>query len=166
MTSIEKIYSEFKKFENPLILKDRGITFNRFIFKENIILVIDYLRKNELGAELLSIKMTDKNIKNLVDAKEKLENFSNLLCDRINFLTENFRLIEIDRQNNKAQIRSYPPFIRQNEKLFFEIIINANEPSIYLCRKVVESDKKITKPAAFVLNDEVFQRLLQNLNPT
>lgn len=166
MDSVDKIYSAFKNLENPLILKDAGFTFKRFIFKENIILVIDYLRKNELGAELLSVKMTDKNIQNLVDAKDKLENFSNRLCDRINFLTEKFRLIEIDKQNNKAQIRSYPPYIKQNEKLFFEIIINASEPSIYLCRKVVETDKKATRPAAFVLNDEVFLRLLQNLNPT
>lgn len=157
-----KILEIFKKTEKPLVIKDQGITFYRFHYKDVFNLTIDFMQKNDLGSELLSVKMIDKNILHLVDTKEKLENFSNELCNHITFLTENFKLIEIDKENNKAQIRSYPPFVKHNEKLFFEIIINANEPSIYLCRKLNDTRKHITKPVSFVVTDEILQRLLKH----
>ena len=163
MELAKKILTDFKDFDQPLVIKDQGLTYNRYIYKNTIQLTMDYYQKNELGSELLSIKMVDKNIRNLVDAKDKLEEFSNQICSRITFLSEKFKIIEIDHKNQKVQMRSYPPFVKQNEKLFFEIIINAVEPSLYLCRKSADPAKHLITPASFILNDEVLERLLENL---
>lgn len=162
MNQAQKILKDFKDFDKPLVIKDQGISYNRYSYSEKFELFIDYLKKNELGSQLLAIKLVDKNLKHLIDAKDKLENFSNQLCNRITYLTESFRLIEIDDHNQKAQIRSYPPYIKQNEKLYFEIVINANESSLLLSRKSTDT-KHLTKPVSFILNDELLERIVNDL---
>ena len=135
MSKVKKIIEDFKNFDKPLIIQDQNRNYNRFNFKNDFELSIDYFKKSDLATELLAIKLVDKKLQNLIDAKDKLEDFSNQLCDRITYLTESFRLIETDAKNKKAQIRSYPPFVKQNKKLFFEIVINAAENSLSLSRK-------------------------------
>ncbi|KAA3614760.1 MAG: hypothetical protein D8M58_09890 [Calditrichaeota bacterium] len=163
MSKAKKIFDDFKNFDKPLVISDSTRNYNRYNYKNDFELSIDYFKKSDLGAELLAIKMIDKNLQNLVNAKDKLEKFSNELCDRITYLTESFRLIEMDSKNNKAQIRSYPPFIKQNEKLFFEIVINASQCSLLLSRKVYDKYNHSTKPVSFILNDEILERIIADL---
>lgn len=161
--SAKQILTEFKKFDKPLIINDQGLSFNRYTLKNDIELSIDYFKKNDLGTELLSIKLIDKNLKHLIDAKDKLENFSNQLCKRITYLSESFKLIEVDKENKKAQIRSYPPYIKYNEKLYFEIIIDATKSSLYLSRKATDVILRKTKPVSFILPDDLLERVLHDL---
>ena len=163
MGNAKSIIIEFKNFDKPLIIKDQTRSYNRYNYKNDFELSIDYFKKGPLGAELLAIKLVDKNLQNLIDAKDKLENFSNDLCDRITYLTESFRLIEMDAKNKKAQIRSYPPFVKQNKKLFFEIVINAPECSLLLSRKIYDNFTRSTKPVSFILNDETLERIIADL---
>ena len=162
----EKILNDFKKFNKPLIITESGSSFNRYHYQENFDLFIDYKQKNELGSELLTIKLVNPDIQKLVDAKNKLEDYSNELCQKITYLSENFKLIEIDSKNNQAQIRSYPPYTKVNERLFFEILINAPEESLTLWRKSRESSTHRESRKSFILNDEILLRLLKDLTET
>ncbi len=163
MSKAKKILDEFKNFDKPLVINDQTRNYNRYHYINDFELLIDYFTKSNLGSELLAIKLVDKNLQNLIDAKDKLEEFSNQLCDRITYLTESFRLIEIDSKNHKAQIRSYPPYVKQNEKLFFEIVIDASECSLLLSRKVYDNFNRSTKPVSFILNDDVLERIIADL---
>jgi hypothetical protein len=163
MNKAKKIIEDFKNFDKPLVIKDTTRSYSRYNYKNDFILSIDYFKKSDLGAELLAIKLVDKNLQNLINAKDKLEDFSNQLCDKITYLTESFRLIEVDTKNKKAQIRSYPPFVKQNEKLYFELVINASESSLSLSRKVHDNFSHSTKPVSFILNNEILERIIADL---
>ncbi len=163
MSKAKKILDEFKNFDKPLVINDQTRNYNRYHHVNDFEFLIDYFTKSNLGSELLAIKLVDKNLQNLIDAKNNLEEFSNQLCDRITYLTESFRLIEIDSKNNKAQIRSYPPYVKKNEKLFFEIVIDASECSLLLSRKVYDNFNRSTKPVSFILNDDVLERIIADL---
>ncbi len=165
MNTAKKIVEEFKNFDKPLVIKDPTRNYNRYYYKDDFELSIDYFKKGEMGTELLALKLIDKNLKNLIDAKNKLEEFSNQLCDKITYLTESFRLIETEEKNKKAQIRSYPPYVKQNEKLYFEIIINAPESSLLLLRKVYDNFNHSTRPVSFILNYELLERIISDLIP-
>jgi len=163
MVQAEKIVADFKKFDNPQIITSQGLTYNRYSYSAEIDLFIDYFKKNDIGSELLAIKLIDKNLKHLVDAKNKLDDFANKLCDKITYLSESFKLIEIDQYNHRAQIRSYPPFVSKDKKLFFEIEINASKNSLLLSRKAADIIQHKVKPVSFVLNDEILERIIRDL---
>ncbi len=121
---------------------------------------VDFLSIDSLSGKFLRIKVEDAFLKDLGLSDEQLERVSNLLCEKISFLSESFKLIENDRRNKRVQIRSYPPYIHDQSRSYFEILLDLNEAVLTLSRKETESAGHITENIPFVLSDELFERLL------
>ena len=81
---------------------------------------------------------------------------------RITYLLENFKLIELDKMNHRAQLRSYPPYDTEDGKYFYEIIIeNANE--IFFQRFAYSYEHKRYEKVVSDFTREAFVRLIQDL---
>ncbi|MGD9897781.1 MAG: hypothetical protein AB7T22_01515 [Calditrichaceae bacterium] len=121
---------------------------------------VDFLSIDSLSSKFLRIRVEDAFLKDLGLNDEQLERVSNLLCEKISFLSESFKLIENDRKNKRVQIRSYPPYVKEQSRSYFELLLDLNEAVLTLSRKETESSGHITENVPFVLSDELFERLL------
>lgn len=85
------------------------------------------------------------------------------LADRISYLEEPQKAIEIDGSRLIGIIRSHPPSPRFNSISYFEIILNGNEKSISLARKVRfgSSGKDMSDKA--VIGQHLLTRLIDDL---
>lgn len=168
MNKIQTLLNKFKSLKESdkgsLLIHEQGQNFYRFTDKFNgIQIIIDYISKDSLSCQFLQIKTISGGLKNISGDEEKLHQLADGLCDKISYLSENFKMIELDRLNKQIQIRSYPPYQKENKKLYFEIIVKLDEQSITLQR--LESNVKTnqTSKTAFVITDETLERLLTDL---
>ena len=159
MADAADIIKDFKTFKNPQILQINGLTFKRFTHSDSITSIIDYSKREELSSKLLQIKVINPAWQSSAPSKDFLEKIGNKICEHVNYLSERLKLIEIDTNNAKTQIRSYPPNVDKNKKIFFEIIFTANEHSITLTRKQNAS----STPQPFVLTNEIIERYLEDI---
>jgi hypothetical protein len=93
---------------------------------------------------------------------QKLEEQSEKLQQTITYLLEDFKLIELDKMNKRAQLRSYPPFESENSKYYYEIVVEEGircHFQRYLYSKDSKRFEKIT--SQFTL--EIFERLINDL---
>jgi len=163
MSQAETILKEFKQSKNILVLTENGLQFKRFTYNNNYTLLIDFLRLDQISSELLALKVTGKELSSLLASRDKLEEFADSCCQRITYLPENFRIVELDAQNRQAQIRSYPPYTTQSKRIYFEIVLNALEGSLRLSRKSWERSTNAINEISFVLPDELCIRLISDL---
>ena len=101
-----------------------------------------------------------------VDEPEDKKSFTDRchhLADRLNYLEEPLKAIEIDRERRIGNIRSYPPRDRYNSKSYFEVILNGNEKRIYLVRKVRFSASGKEMPDKVVISYQILSRLIDDL---
>ncbi len=79
--------------------------------------------------------------------------------ERITFLLEDFRLLEMDRQNKKAQLRSYPPYSQENSKFYYEIVLDEG-CSLHFQRYEYSRDHRRYEKITSQLTIEIFERLV------
>lgn len=159
MADAADIIKDFKTFKTPQILKINGLTFKRYTHSDSITSIIDYLKREELSSKFLQIKVINPAWQSSAPAKDYLEKIGNKICEHVNYLSEQLKLIEIDTNNAKSQIRSYPPKADKNKKIFFEIIFSAAEQSITLTRK----QNANSTPQPFVLTNEIAGQYLEDI---
>ena len=85
------------------------------------------------------------------------------LADRLNYLEEPLRAIEIDSERRIGIIRSYPPRDRFNSKSYFEVIFNGKEKHICLVRKDRFSISGKDMPDKVVIGYQILVRLIDDL---
>ena len=115
----------------------------------------------------LAVSLTGLTVKAVTaDEPEDKKSFTDRchhLADRLNYLEEPLRAIEIDRERRIGIIRSYPPRDRFNSKSYFEVILNGNEKRIYLARKVRFSTSGKDMPDKVVISYQILSRLIDDL---
>lgn len=93
---------------------------------------------------------------------KKLESDSNEIQKKITYLLEDFKLIELDRMNKRAQLRSYPPYREDDSKYYYEIVLDeANR--IHFQRYQYSSSNKRYEKITCQLTLEIFERLINDL---
>lgn len=93
---------------------------------------------------------------------KKLESNSNEIQNRITYLLEDFKLIELDRMSKRAQLRSYPPYKEEDSKYFYEIVLDeANR--VHFQRYQYSSKSKRYEKITSQLTLEIFERLVIDL---
>ncbi|GAB4378880.1 MAG: hypothetical protein Kow0042_27760 [Calditrichia bacterium] len=93
---------------------------------------------------------------------KKLEEQSEMVEERITYLLEDFRLIELDRINKRAQLRSYPPHEKEDAKFYYEIVLDEGVRA-HFQRYVYSIEKKRYEKITSQLTIETFERLVDDL---
>ncbi len=114
-------------------------------------IVLDYIAIS-LGEPILDV---DEINRRLSQQAEKVQ-------ERITYLLENFRLIELDRMNKRAQLRSYPPYEKEDSKFFYEIVLDEGT-RIHFQRYQYSKERKRYEKITSQLTLEIFERLVDDL---
>jgi hypothetical protein len=94
--------------------------------------------------------------------KKKLELHANQVQKKISYLLEDFKLIEFDKMNKRAQLRSYPPHQKDDLKYYYEIILEEGTKAHFQRYEYSRSQKRFMKiTSQFTL--EIFERLIDDL---
>lgn len=94
--------------------------------------------------------------------KKKLSAQAEAIQKRITFLLEDFKLIEMDNQNKRAQLRSYPPYTRENSKYYYEIVLDEGTRAHFQRYEYSMAEKRYEKITS-QLTRETFERLVNEL---
>jgi hypothetical protein len=156
----ENITEQFKSSGKDKIIKEGSREFRRFQGTGKLPIRIDYTQKEKLSAELLKIKM---HYSGTAEGSDQLSRVAELVCERITYLSESFKLIELDRHNNKVQIRSAPPFRKESFIYYFEIILDLSKKTLQLQRLMYDRDIRSTEPVSFVVSYDILERLIADL---
>lgn len=92
----------------------------------------------------------------------KLEKQAEKIQNTITYLLETFALIEIDKRNKRAQLRSYPPHTYENSKFYYEIVLDEGVKVHFQRYEYSETDKRYEKITS-QLTLETFERLIDDL---
>ncbi|NOX36942.1 MAG: hypothetical protein GXO78_05335 [Calditrichaeota bacterium] len=114
-------------------------------------IVVDYISIQKLSP-ILDVDEINRRLEQQADAIQK----------RITYLLEDFKLIEIDRMSKRAQLRSYPPYKKENSKYFYEIVLDEGV-KIHFQRYQYSMDEKRYEKITSQLTLEIFARLIDDL---
>lgn len=84
------------------------------------------------------------------------------LTSKLTYLLEELRVVEIDTQNHKVQLRSRSPESDQHHLAFYEMVVDANG-GVSLLRYRFDKDSQTRSAAPFHLTNEVFAKLINDL---
>jgi hypothetical protein len=94
--------------------------------------------------------------------KETLLRQAHEIGQRISYLLENFRLIELDETKGIAQIRSVVPHRKGDEKFYYEVLLQqGNSVTFTRYRKFRQAEQRDLVPSH--LTQETFERLVDDL---
>lgn len=123
----------------------------RFKDIEKLGIVLDYLSVQKLSP-ILDVSLINRKLEEQAAAVEK----------NITFLLEGFKLIEMDLQNKRAQLRSYPPYTKENSKYYYEIMLDEGTKAHFQRYEYSMTDKRYQKITS-QLTIEIFERLVDEL---
>jgi len=117
----------------------------------NFGIVLDYLSISK-AAPIVDVELINEHLDNQADAVQK----------RITFLLEEFKLIEMDTQNKRVQLRSYPPYTEDNSKYYYEIVLDEGV-KVHFQRYQYSREEKRYGKITSQLTGETFERLVNEL---
>lgn len=123
----------------------------RFKEAEKYAILVDYISVARVD-QSLTVEEINKYLNNQAETVQK----------RITFLLEEFKLIEQDRQNKRAQLRSYPPHAAENNKFYYEIVLDEGIKAHFQRYQFSREGKRYEKILS-LLTMETFERLIDEL---
>ena len=123
----------------------------RFKDIEKLGIVVDYISIQK-KSPILDLSLLNQKLEEQAAAVEK----------KITFLLEGFKLIEMDRQNKRAQLRSYPPYTKEDSKYYYEIVLDEGTKVHFQRYEYSMSNKRYQKITS-QLTLEIFERLINEM---
>jgi len=123
----------------------------RFKDIEKLGIVLDYILIQKLSP-ILDVSLINRKLEEQAAAVEK----------NITFLLEGFKLIEMELQNKRTQLRSYPPYTKENSKYYYEIVLDEGIKAHFQRYEYSMTDKRYRKITS-QLTIEIFERLIDEL---
>jgi hypothetical protein len=123
----------------------------RFKDLDKLGIVVDYISIHKV-TPILDVEILTK----------KLEEQSQEIQERLTYLLEAFRLLELDQMNKRAQLRSYPPYKDENSKYYYEIILDEANRVHFQRYQYSKIEKRFEKTTS-QLTLEIFERLINDL---
>lgn len=114
-------------------------------------IVVDYISIRK-GTPILDVEMINKRLEQQAEQVQK----------KITYLLEDFRLIEIDKMNKRAQLRSYPPHKKEDSKFYYEIVLDEGVRAHFQRYEYSTSRRRFEKITS-QLTLETFERLIDDL---
>ena len=114
-------------------------------------IVFDYISIKK-GTPILDVDLINRT----------LELQAELIQKNITYLLEDFRIIEMDTMNKRAQLRSYPPYKKDDSKFYYEIVLDEGI-RFHLQRYEYSQSKRRYEKITSQLTLEVFERLIDDV---
>jgi len=96
------------------------------------------------------------------EINRRLEQQADQVQSTITYLLEDFMLIEMDKASKRAQLRSYPPYEKENSKFFYEIVLEEGT-RVHFQRYEYNKEHRRYEKITSQLTQEIFKRLVDDL---
>lgn len=160
-----KILTRLRAEKKELSGTRRKDKFSLLHHKENgLIFQVRYKDMDTYGIVLdyLSIAK-DEAIRDVEIINQKLAEQADSIQGTITYLLEDFKLLELDKMNKRAQLRSYPPYEKENSKYYYEIMLDEGISVHFQRYEYRRNEKRYVKiTSQFTL--EIFERLVDDLS--
>lgn len=114
-------------------------------------IVLDHIAVSR-GTPILDLDILNKTLK---EQAEKVQ-------EKITYLLEDFKLIELDMMNKRAQLRSYPPHKKEDSRFYYEIVLDEGSKVHFLRYEYSTAQRRFEKITS-QLTLETFERLIDDL---
>ncbi len=101
-------------------------------------------------------------IQDVEEINRRLDEQADAVQKRITFLLEDFKLIEMDSQNKRAQLRSYPPYKEEDSRYYYEIVLDEGT-RVHFQRYQYSSKQRRYEKVTSQMTVESFTRLINEL---
>jgi hypothetical protein len=118
-------------------------------------LVVPITKADILSAAFTSFEFKSDRLANAETAV--LSKIADHLASKLTYLLEPLRVVEIDGEAGAVQMRSHPPYQREHQKRYYEVLVQRGG-SISLVRYERQPGEPRT-PIAATVTQEVFYRL-------
>jgi len=126
------------------------------------------VRVNSDDWDRLSVSLVDLevNVTNpqTPEDEEAFMKRCNRLSERIGYLEESLKAVEVDETGKIGIIRSDPPVVEENTISYFEIEVNGKTGRISLARVVQDNESGQDRPGRIVLGYHLLSRLIDDLS--
>ena len=114
---------------------------------------------DRLGCSVLELK-----VKGTKDDRMEgdLESRASELSQKVNYLLEDIRLVEVNKDKGFALLRSYSPREDKDHIFYYEMTLR-DDPSISAVRYKYIKERKSPKQVSYILTKEVLERLVDDL---
>lgn len=114
---------------------------------------------NNLGVAFTSLGYFTPSLKDA--ATSRLSQIADQLTRKLTYLLEPLRVVEIDGQAGAVQLRSHPPYKRENETTYYEVLVERGG-SITVSR-FEKLPLQARKLIVATVTSEVFHRMVDDL---
>ncbi len=114
-------------------------------------IVLDYFSISR-GIPVMDVEIINK----------KLEFQAEKVQTTVTYLLEDFKLIELDKMNKRAQLRSYPPHKKEDSKFYYEIVLDEGTKAHFQRYQYSMTHRRFEKITS-QMTLETFERLVDDL---
>ncbi len=118
---------------------------------------------DRLSVSLLHVEVTMTNPHAMEDGEAFIDK-CNRLADRIGYLEESLKAVEVDKTDRIGIIRSYPPRVDGDNITYFDIKINGGDGSISLERVVRDIVAGQDRPGKTIIGYHLLSRLIDDFS--
>ncbi len=163
MSIAEKVLQELRelKAEPGTSRKDKFYYYHKEM--DGLTFAIKFKDIDKYGIVVDYISVARKNpIMDVDEINRRLEKQAEAVQQQITYLLEDFMLIEMDKATKRAQLRSYPPYEKENSKYFYEIVLEEGT-RVHFQRYEYNRDERRYEKITSQLTLEIFKRLVEDL---
>lgn len=162
--SYGKIIIDLMDSQNPAIEKDEKRQTKFIQYKDEVLQFnIRFKEAGSMGVVLDYAAISRVNpLLDTQSINQHIDTQAERIQKRITFLQEEFRLIENDHQNKRAQLRSYPPYSDDESRFYFEIVLDEGS-KVHFQRYQYSLREKRYRKITSQFTRESFMRLIDEL---
>ena len=149
---------DFLKKESQGSDKERQYVFETLLDTFKIMLTVKDFDKFSFVLERVELSQPGQQRLSI----DKLQHQAEALINKITYLLEPFRLVELDAANLKIQLRSKHPEKQGSKISFYEILLVAT-PAQTFVRYQYDNHDQVRKPQPFHVTNEILVKLINDM---
>ena len=110
-----------------------------------------------LGVSVDRLELASTHLQNV--STERLKEVADALARQVSYLLEALASIEIDQEGCSVQMRSVPPYRRENSTSYYEVVVAAGVISL---RRYTKGPREARQGQPFSITREVLGRLVED----
>lgn len=117
----------------------------------------ELLSIESLGVSVERLELASTHLQNV--SSERLKEVADALARKVSYLLEAIAPIEIDEEGCSVQMRSVPPYRRENTTSYYEVVVTAGVISL---RRYTKGPREARQLQPFSITREVLSRLVDD----
>ena len=163
MSISEKVLEELRELKKSpgTTRKDKFYYFHKALDGLDVAVKFKDIDRYGIVVDYISLARTEP-ILDVEAINRRLEQQAETVQKTITYLLEDFMLIEMDKASKRAQLRSYPPYEKENSKFFYEIVLEEGT-RVHFQRYEYNKEHRRYEKITSQLTLEIFKRLVDDL---